>query len=69
MSIQIIDWQRNIDKGFIWNTSNSEFACDKSFDVGEYSDYANDKCRKRPFDKLAKKCSENIGEKNFIQMK
>ena len=29
------------NKGFIWNPSNCECECDKSCDVGEYSDYEN----------------------------
>ena len=33
------------DKGSTWNSSNCEFACDKSCDVGEYLDYENCKCR------------------------
>ena len=40
------------DKGFIWNPSNCECECDKSCDVGEYLDYENCKCRKKPVDKL-----------------
>ena len=35
------------DKGFIWNPSNYECECDKAFDVGEYLDYENYKCRKK----------------------
>ena len=34
------------DKGFIWNPSIFEWECDESFDVGEYLDYENCKCRK-----------------------
>ena len=40
------------DKGFIWNTSNSECERDKSSDVGEYLDYENCKRRKKLVDKL-----------------
>ena len=40
------------DKGFIWNPSNCECECNKSFDIGEYLDYENFKCRKKPVDKL-----------------
>ena len=29
------------DNGFFWNPSNCECECDKSWDVGEYLDYAN----------------------------
>ena len=32
------------DKGFIWNRSNCE--CDKSFNISEYLDYKNCKCKK-----------------------
>ena len=48
------------DKEFIWNPSNCECECDKSYDAGEYLDYANCKCRKILIDKLVEKCSENI---------
>ena len=48
------------DKGFIWNPGNCECECDKSFDVGEYLDHKNCKCRKRIIDKLIEECSENI---------
>ena len=34
------------DRGFIWNPSNRECECNKSFDVGEYLDYENCKCKK-----------------------
>ena len=50
------------NKGFIWNPSNCECQYDKSFDVGEYLDYKNCKCRKRLDDKLVEKCRENIDE-------
>ena len=42
-----------------------ECECDKSCDVGEYSDYKNCKCRKKLIDKFhssAEKCTENIDE-------
>ena len=55
---ELIDKGR-CDKGFIWNPSNSECECDKSYDVGEYLDYANCKCRKRLIDQLVEECSEN----------
>ena len=47
-----------IDKGFIWNPSNSEVECDKSSDVGEYLEYEN--CKWRLVDKLVEECTENI---------
>ena len=53
-------------KGFIWNPSNCEYECDKSFDAREYLDYENCKCRKKLIDKLVEKFSENIGEKEMI---
>ena len=54
------------DKGFIWNRSNCEYEFDKSFDVGEYLDYKNCKCRKILINKLVEECSENIdGSKMF----
>ena len=33
------------NKGFIWNRSNCE--CYKSYDIVEYLDYQNCKCRKK----------------------
>ena len=35
------------DKGFFWNPSNCECECDKLWNVGQYLDYENFKCRKR----------------------
>ena len=56
-----------IDKGvcgkrYAWNPSNCECECDKSYDVGEYLDYENRKCRKKLVDKLAGECTKNIDE-------
>ena len=34
--------------------------CDKSYDVGEYLDYDNCKCRKKLVDELVDKCTENV---------
>ena len=48
------------DKWFIWNPSDCECECDKSWDVGEYLHYENCKCKKRLVDKLTKECTENI---------
>ena len=48
------------DKGFIWNPSNCE--CDKTYDIGEYLDYENCKCRRKLVDKLTDKCTEAIEE-------
>ena len=57
------------DKGFIWNLSNCGCECDKSYDVGEYLDYENYKCRKKLIDKLVEECSENIDEKEIYPNK
>ena len=50
------------DKGFIWNPSNCECECNKSCDVGEYSDYENCKCRRKLVHKLVEECTENVEE-------
>ena len=50
------------DRGYAWNPSNCECECDKSWDIGEYLDYQNCKCRKRLIDKLLDECNENIDE-------
>ena len=42
----IVDKER-CDKGFICNLSNCECDCDKLYDVGEYLNHKNCKCRKR----------------------
>ena len=47
-------------KGSIWNPSNCECECDKSYDVREYLDYENCQCRKKIADKLVEECTENI---------
>ena len=39
--------------------------CDKSFDVGEYLDYANFKWRKRLIDKVVDECNENIDGNDY----
>ena len=54
------------DKGYAWNPSNCECECDKSFDIVEYLDYENCKCRKRLVDKLVDECDENIGEVKIV---
>ena len=43
---ELIDKQ-SCDKGFIWNPSNCNCECNKSYDIGEYLDYKNCKCRRR----------------------
>ena len=50
------------DKGFIGNPSNCECESNKMFNIGEYLDYENCKCRKKLFDKLVEECTENIVE-------
>ena len=50
------------EKVFTWNPSNCECECDKSFDVGEYLDYENCKCRKKLLDKLVEECTETVEE-------
>ena len=50
------------DKGFIWNSSNCEFECDKACDFGEYLDYDNCKCRKRLVAPLIEECTETVEE-------
>ena len=54
------------DKGYAWYLSNCE--CDKSYDVGEYLDYENCKCRKRLVDKLVEECNENIDEEKLTEI-
>ena len=39
------------DKGFIWNPSNCKCERDKLYDVGEFFDYKNCKCKKSLIDK------------------
>ena len=55
------------DKGFIWNPSNCECECDKPWDIGEYLDYSNCKCRKKLVDSLAEECTENIEETKLVK--
>ena len=50
------------DKEFFWNPGNCKCECDKSYDIGEYLDYSNCKCRKRLVDKVTEECIENIDE-------
>ena len=40
-----------------------------SYDVGEYLDYRNCKCRKRLVDKLVQECIENVDKKELHQNK
>ena len=64
---ELID--NSCDKGFICNASNCECECDKLFDVGEYLDYENCKCRKKLLDKLVEECIEDINEKEIYLAK
>ena len=48
------------DKGFILNPSNCECECNKSYNISEYFDYSNCKCRKKLFDKLIEECTEKL---------
>ena len=50
------------NKGFIWNPSNCECECDKAYDVGEYLDYENCKCRQILVEKLVVECTETVAE-------
>ena len=54
--------------GFIWNPSNCECECDRSYDIGEYLDYKNCKCRKKIIDKSVEECSENIYENETVDI-
>ena len=56
------------DKGSILNPSNCECECDKSYDVGEYLDYENCKCRKKLVDKLVVECTEIIDEVKIAEV-
>ena len=50
------------DKQFIWDPSNCECECDKAFDLWEYLDYKNCKCRKTLVGKLVDECTESVEE-------
>ena len=54
------------DKGFICSPCNCGCECDKSYDIGNYLDYKNCKCRKRLIDKLVEECTENIDGNEMI---
>ena len=56
------------DKGYAWNPSNCECECDKSYDVGEYLDYENCKCRNRLVDKLVDECTETVEETSLVKI-
>ena len=54
------------DKGFIWNPSNCECECNRSYDIGQYFDYRNCMCRNSTVDKLVEKCTNDIDENEII---
>ena len=66
MSEYLIYCKLRCDKGLIWNSNNCECECDQSFDVGEYLDYGNYKCRKKLVDKLVEKYNGNIAGSEMI---
>ena len=55
------------DKRFISNPSNCECECDKFWDIGQYLDYGNCKCRKKLVDKLVEEYSENIEKTRLVE--
>ena len=57
------------DKGFIWNPSNCECECNKSFNFGEYLDNENYNCRKRLIDELVEECGDNVDGNELIFMR
>ena len=50
------------DKGFIWDSSNYEFECDRSCGIREYLDYKSCVCRNTLIEKLLEECPSVIGE-------
>ena len=64
---ELID-KRVCDKRYIWNPSNCECQCDTNFDIGEYLDYENCKCRKKLVDKLIDECTETIEEVKLAEI-
>ena len=56
------------DKGYAWNPSYCECECDRSWNIGEYLDYENCKCRKGLADKLVEECNETIDEVKLKQL-
>ena len=42
--------------------------CDKSWDIGEYLDYKNCKCKKKLVDKLIDECTETIEEVKLAEI-
>ena len=62
---ELIDKER-CDKGLVWNPSNCSCECDQSYDIGEYLDYKNCKCRRKIVGSLVEECSKNIDENEMI---
>ena len=56
------------DKGFIFNPSNCQCECDKSYNIGEYLDYSDCKCRKKLVDPLVEECTKNIEETKLVNI-
>ena len=56
------------DDGFIRNPGAFECECNKSCDVGEYSDYVNCKCRIRIIHKLVEECEKGIDGNEWCVM-
>ena len=56
------------NKGYIWNPSNCECECDKNYDIGEYLDYENCKCRKKLADTLIDECAETSDEMKLVNI-
>ena len=56
------------NKGYTRNPSNCECKCDKSFDVGEYLNYSDCKCRKKLADKFIDECTETIEETKLVNI-
>ena len=49
-------------------SSNCECECNKSWDIGEYLDYSNCRCKKKLFDKLIEECTENIEDIKLVNV-
>ena len=50
------------NKGFVWNASNGECQFNKAYNVGEYLDDEDSRCRKKLVDKLVDECTETVEE-------
>ena len=51
---------------FIWNPSHCGCGRDKSYDLGQYLDYKNCKCRKKLVGELVQKCIKGIDGNDMI---